>query len=164
MTVRNDAYFQGLVETELRAIGCTEPPVPIDAVAEHMGVPVVLHQLPPWFTAALIYQDGLPAVLMNATKDLRVRNHALAHILGHILILLDDLKANYPKDSQAKHVEAELMADEFEMPAFLVRDQAQKWFNDYRYLAGLFAVDENRMFERMRDLGLIKSYGILWDY
>jgi hypothetical protein len=56
------------------------------------------------------------------------------------------------------------MADEFEMPAFLVRDQAQKWFNDYRYLAGLFAVDENRMFERMRDLGLIKSYGILWDY
>jgi Zn-dependent peptidase ImmA (M78 family) len=161
---RNDAYFQGLVENELRSLGYTEPPVSIDAVADHLGVPVFSYELPPWFTAALIYEDGLPVVLMNARKDPGVRRRAIGHLIGHLLILMNDMSANYPRDSQAKHVEAEMMADEFETPAYMVRDQAQKWFNDYGYLAGLFGVTEDKMFERMRDLGLIKSHGVLWDY
>jgi Zn-dependent peptidase ImmA (M78 family) len=161
---REDAYYRGLVETELRALGLSEPPVSVDAVAEHMGVPVRQLELPPWFTAAIVYEDGLPAVLMNARKDPGSQRHALGHVLGHLLVLLNDLSANYPKDTLAVHEDAELIAREFETPAYMVRDQAQKWFNDYRYLAGLFGVSENAMFERMRDLGLIQSRGVLWDY
>lgn len=164
MLAHDVTYYRGLVEKELRAIGLEEPPVSIEAVAEHMSVPIRLLRLPPWFTAALIYEDGLPAVLMNADKGPQIQRHALGHVLGHLLVLMSDLHANYPKETLAVHEDAELIAAEFETPAYMVRDQAQKWFNDYRYLAGLFGVTETQMFERMRDLGLIKSRGVLWDY
>lgn len=164
MPLRSDAYYRGLVEAELRAAGYTEPPVSTTAVATHLGVPVRTLPLPPWFTAALIYEDGMPAILLNPTRPEDVRRHALGHLLGHVLVVLDDASARYPRGTTEGHREADIMAEEFETPGYLVRDQAQKWFNDYRYLAGLFGVTEERMFTTMQELGLIKSRGVIWDY
>jgi hypothetical protein len=165
VTQRSDDYYRGLVEAELRAIGCDEPPVPVTAVAGHLGVPVREVGLPPWFTAALIYEDGLPSILMNVNRPAETRRHALGHILGHILILMNDGTASFPRGrTGVAHPEADLIAEEIVMPGYLVRDQASKWFNDYRYLAGLFGVTESQMFERMRGLGLVKGRGVIWDY
>jgi hypothetical protein len=50
------------------------------------------------------------------------------------------------------------------MPDYMVREQALKWFNDYRYLARLFGVSEHAMTKRMRDMGLLKAHGLAWDY
>lgn len=161
---REPAYYRRLVENELRAAGFLEPPVDIAAVAGHLGVPVRELALPLWFTAALIYEDGMPAILLNSARPSAVRKAGLAHLLGHMLIVIDDPNARYPRDTESTHAEADTMALEFETPEFMVRDQAQKWFNDYRYLAGLFGVEEVRMFEAMRDLGLIKSKGVIWEY
>ena len=78
--------------------------------------------------------------------------------------MIDDASAGYPKDSLTHHRDAELIADEIETPSFMVIDQAQKWFNDYRYLARLFGVSEKRMLEKMTGLGIIKNRGLMWDY
>ncbi len=164
MPLRSDEYYRNLVEDQLRAAGCAEPPVVVASVAKHLGVPVLRIGLPPWFSAALIYENGMPAVLLNADRTPEVQDRALAHVLGHLLAALDDPESAYPRGSDPDHRFAELMADEFQTPGYLVRDQARKWFNDYRYLAGLFGVTETRMFERMRDLGLIKARGVIWDY
>jgi Zn-dependent peptidase ImmA (M78 family) len=162
--LKDDSYLRSLVEKALRSAGYEEPPVSIDTVAASLGVPVIEVPLPPWFTAALVYDDGLPAVMINEMKQEETKHRALGHLLGHLLVLLDDMTANYPKDRITQHSEADLMAEEFETPSYMVREQAQKWFNDYRYLAGLFGVPESQMFDKMRDLGLIKSRGIIWDY
>lgn len=164
VTLRDAAYYRRLVETELRSAGFDEPPVAVEVVAAHLGVPVRALQLPLWFTAALIYEDGMPAILLNASRPLAVRRAGLGHLLGHMLLVLADSSAKFPRDTQEQHSEAELMSAEFVMPEYMVRDQAQKWFNDYRYLAGLFGVTEVQMFEAMRELGLIKSKGVLWEY
>ena len=164
MPLRSDAYYRQLVESELRAAGVTEPPVALEAVAEHLGIPIRAINLPIWFTAALIYEDGLPAILLNASRPMLVRQVGLGHVLGHILVVLDDGDATYPRGREDNHRVADMLATEFLTPGYLVRDQAQKWFNDYRYLAGLFGVPESQMFEAMRDLGLIKSRGVVWDY
>lgn len=164
MTLQNQPYYRRLVEDELRAGGFLEPPVPIESVAARLGVPVRELMLPLWFTAALIYEDGLPAILLNTARPPAVQRAGLAHLLGHILIVLDGREPHYPRASTQEHPEADFMAAELETPEFMVRDQAQKWFNDYRYLAGLFGVTEVRMFEAMRDLGLIQSKGVLWEY
>lgn len=164
MTLRDAAYYRRLVEDELRAAGFLEPPVAVEAVAAHLGVPVRQLPLPLWFTAALVYEDGMPAILLNASRPIGVQRAGLGHLLGHMLIVLADPSARYPRDTDERHAEAELIAAEFETPEFMVRDQAQKWFNDYRYLAGLFGVTEVRMFEAMRDLGIIKSKGVIWEY
>jgi Zn-dependent peptidase ImmA (M78 family) len=151
------------VEAEVRAAGYTDPPVSLSGIARHLGVPVRALPLPIWSTGALIYEDGLPAILMNSTRPDDIQRRALGHMLGHMLAVIDDAAATYPRALEDHHA-ADVMSDEFEMPGFLVRDQAQKWFNDYRYLAGLFGVTEEQMFNRMQDLGLIKSRGIVWDY
>ena len=164
MALRDAAYYRRLVEAQLRAAGFLEPPVSVEAVAAHLGVPVRELALPLWFTASLIYEDGMPTILLNSARPLAVRRAGLGHVLGHMLVVLDDSTARYPRDTEAEHAAADLIAAEFATPEFMVRDQAQKWFNDYRYLAGLFGVDEVRMFEAMRDLGLIKSKGVLWEY
>lgn len=163
MAIQGEQEYRRLIEDELRSAGFLEPPVDIEAVAAHLGVPIVLFDLPLWFTAALIYEDGLPMILMNATRPQAIRRAGLAHLLGHILVVMAMPDARYPREAQP-HAAADFMSAEFETPAFMVRDQAQKWFNDYRYLAGLFGVTEVRMFESMRDLGLIKSKGVIWEY
>jgi Zn-dependent peptidase ImmA (M78 family) len=163
VALQGEQEYRRLVEDELRSADLLEPPVAIEAVAAHLGVPIVPFDLPLWFTAALIYEDGLPTILLNASRPQAIRRAGLAHLLGHILIVMAIPDARYPRDTQP-HLAADFMAAEFETPAFMVRDQAQKWFNDYRYLAGLFGVPEVRMFEAMRDLGLIKSKGVIWEY
>ncbi len=164
MPIQDEKRHRRLVEDELRAAGFAEPPVSMHAVAAHLGVPILEHALPLWFTAALIYEDGMPAILLNSTRPLAIKRAGLGHLLGHILIMMDTPGAHYPRDTEPEHGAADFISAEFETPEFMVRDQAQKWFNDYRYLAGLFGVTELRMFEAMRDLGIIKSKGVIWEY
>lgn len=164
MPLPAEQQYRQIVEEQLRAAGFDEPPVSIEALAEYLGVPVRRVALPLWFTAALIYEDGLPAILVNSARPVAVQRAGLGHVLGHILEVMATPGAHYPRQSSPEHAGADFIAAEIETPAFMVRDQAQKWFNDYRYLAGLFGVTESRMFEAMRDLGLIKSKGVVWEY
>ncbi|MDO9556667.1 MAG: ImmA/IrrE family metallo-endopeptidase [Coriobacteriia bacterium] len=164
MSLHTDAYYRLLAEDVIKKAGIEEPPVPIDDITRFLGVPVLSLELPLWFTAALIYEDGMPSVLVNTTKEPDTQRAGLGHVLGHLLVLMADVSENYPKGSTYEHHEADIIADELEIPEFMVRDQAKKWFNDYRYLARLFGVTEKRMLERMQQMGIIKNRGIIWDY
>ncbi len=164
MALRSDTYFRDLAAAAVRQAGVDEPPVSVRLVADRLGVPVVEVSLPPWFTTALIYEDGMPAVLLNTAREPHIQIAGLGHVLGHLLVAIDDPASGYPKDSLTYHRDADLIAEELETPSFMVVDQAQKWFNDYRYLARLFGVSEKRMLEKMGSLGIIKNRGIIWDY
>ncbi|MCX8006869.1 MAG: ImmA/IrrE family metallo-endopeptidase [Coriobacteriia bacterium] len=164
MALRTDAYYRQLAEQAVRDAGIEEPPVPVAAIAELMGVPIFRVAFPLWFTGMLVHEDGMPLIVLNAVKDRTIQDQAVAHLLGHILILLDDAAERYPRDDLEGHRAADVVADELVVPGFMVIEQAAKWFNDYRYLARLFGVSEKRMLEKMQALGLIKLRGILWDY
>jgi len=161
--LRSDAYYRDLVERTLREAGVEEPPVDVGSLAAHLGVPVRGARLPGWFKGALVYEDGLPVILLNEARDEKAKRQALGHMIAHVFIMLDDPDVGFPRE-QPEHHHADVMADEWVLPAFLVRDQARKWFNDYRYLAGLFGVSEDEMVGRMQDMGLLKKRGIYWDY
>jgi Zn-dependent peptidase ImmA (M78 family) len=144
-------------------VGVAEPPVPIEDVVASLCIPIRAVNLPPFFTAATIYEDGLPVMVVNASKpELEVRS-AIAHMLGHILLLLADETESFPRQNY-DHTPAERVGRELMMPARLVCQQAGLWFNDYRYLSRLFGVSEGTMLERMRELKLVKSQGMLWEF
>ena len=164
MPLHTDAYYRSLAEDIIKEVGIDEPPVPIDDITGYLGVPVIRLELPSWFTSALIYEDGMPCVLLNTVKEPETQRAGLGHVIGHLLVLLGDASESYPKGGTYDHHEADIIADELEIPEFMVRDQAQKWFNDYRYLARLFGVTEKRMLDRMQQMGIIKNRGIIWDY
>lgn len=163
MKLRTEAYFRQVAEDALAIVGVAEPPVPIDDVVASLCIPVRLVNLPQFFTAATIYEDGLPVMMVNATRPEIERRRAIAHMLGHILLLLADETYTYPRRT-IDHGAADAVARELVMPATLVIEQARLWFNDFRYLSRLFGVPEGSMLERMRELHLIKNQGIMWDY
>ncbi len=162
--LRTDSYYRNLAETALKEVGVDEPPVPIEEMARRYGIPVRDVRMPMFFGGATINENGLPVILINTAKDEYTRRKILAHMVGHMIVLLGDPKGSYPRDSVEEHTDANTVADELLTPAYLVIDQAQKWFNDYRYLARLFGVTENEMMKKMLDMGIIKQRGILWDY
>ncbi len=163
MPLKSDIYYRGVVERTLRDAGVAEPPVDLDIVLSRLCLPTVLAPLPAWFKGALVYEDGMPVVLLNQAIGEDARGDALAHMISHLLVRLEDPDVPYPR-SHPDHRLADAMRDEFRMPRYLVTEQAARWFNDYRYLARLFAVSEGEMLSRMRELGLVKHAGVFWDY
>ena len=164
MPLHSATYYRRLAADALEKTGVDEPPVPLDAVAARIGVPVRMVRLPSFFSGAAVNEDGLPILLINAERPEEHQRRTLAHLIGHLLLVLDDPGATYPRNTAVEHQEADLVAAELVLPEPLVRDQALKWFNDHRYLARLFGVTEGEMVDRMQELGLIKQRGILWDY
>ncbi len=164
MTLKTDSYYRHLAAEALRSAGMEEPPIEVERLAGYYAIPIRLVEFPLFFFGATVYEDGLPVILLNANKDEAHRRKALAHMLAHVLIVLDDPETGYPRNTVLEHKEADIVADEVIMPEFMVREQAAKWFNDYRYLARLFGVTEQEMLQKMLDLGIIKQRGIMWDY
>jgi Zn-dependent peptidase ImmA (M78 family) len=164
MPLRTDAYYRQLVNDHLKQAGVDDPPVSLEDVAGRLGVPLLQVNFPAWFTGAIVLENGMPVALINVSSSSEGRRLALGHMLAHILTRMDDPAVDFPRDEVAEHRIADLMAEEFIMPTHLVHDQARKWFNDHRYLARLFGVSEADMLEKMREMGLIKSRGMIWDY
>jgi len=164
VALRTEAYYRAVASGALEKIGCTEPPVPIDALIAALGIPVRAVNLPLFFTASTVYEDGMPVMVVNGAQPEHVRRAALAHMLGHVLLVLQDDDHSYPRDAR-DHREADTVAHELVLPTQMVIDQARLWFNDYRYLARLFGVGEDEMLARMQDMGLVKARtGDVWDF
>jgi Zn-dependent peptidase ImmA (M78 family) len=166
VALKTDAYYRTVADEALRSTGVVEPPIAIDAVALRLGVPVRLVRMPAFFSGAAINEDGMPVLLLNSALEDAGRRRYLAHLLGHVIALLDDPEASYPRDARPDHHEADVIASELILPSWVVSEQAAKWFNDHRYLARLFGVTEHEMLAKMRDLGLVRSHGhsLAWDY
>lgn len=164
MPLRTDAYYRAIAADAIRSVGCEEPPVPLEDIIASLGIPVRLVNLPAFFTGSLVYEDGLPVMLVNWASPEAQRRAALAHMTGHVLLVMAGDGNTFPRDRQ-DHGEADLIAHELVLPTQMVIDQARLWFNDHRYLARLFGVGEDVMMERMREMGLMKGpEGLLWDY
>lgn len=163
MAIHSDTFYRRLAEDQVKEAGIIEPPVALARIAESLGVPVQQASLPPFFQAALINKDGLPTILLNMSIGERERRAAFGHVIGHMLDLLSESDTGYPRD-QGEHRVADILSLSLVMPDNLVMDQARKWFNDHRYLAGLFGVTEEEMLEKMVELGLIAQRGLRWDY
>jgi Zn-dependent peptidase ImmA (M78 family) len=164
LSLKTDAYYKTIADAALRQTGITEPPVTVEAVAGRMGIPVRLVQMPAFFSGATINEDGMPVLVLNAALEETGSRRCLAHLLAHVLIVLDSPEAGYPRNTTLSHREADVVADELILPSWMVVEQATKWFNDHRYLARLFGVTENDMTAKMRELGLMRARSIAWDY
>lgn len=164
MALRTEQYYRKIAEDAIADVGCIEPPVPIAEIVAALSIPVRAVNLPTFFTAATIYEDGLPVMVVNSARPEIERRRALAHMAGHVLLVLADSADSYPR-AEGSHKEADLVARDLMMPTTMVLEQARTWFNDFRYLSRLFGVTEGTMLERMRELGLVRNQnGAIWDF
>ena len=164
MALRSDAYYVQLAEDAIHTTSIGEPPISVGNLAKAYGIPVRMVTFPAFFDGAIVNEDGLPVILLNSVRDEDSQRKTLAHLVGHVLIVLGDPEEGYPRNTAMEHTDADRVADELIMPSSMVSEQAAKWFNDHRYLARLFGVQEQEMMRKMLDMGIIKQHGIMWDY
>ncbi len=164
MPLRTDVYYRELAQKVLDAAGIDEPPISLAELAAHLAIPIRSYTFPSFFSGAIVNEHGLPVVLLNGARSEVLQRSALAHLLGHLILAVEEPGQGFGRDEEGEHREAQVIASELVLPSHLVMDQSRKWFNDYRYLARLFAVPETEMLGKMRAMGLIKDRGIHWDY
>lgn len=164
VALRTDAYYRDIADRALARAGVIEPPVSLERLADSLGLPVLWVNLPDFFSGAVVNQDGMPVFVVNARIWEPDRHATLAHLLAHVLLVLEEPGATYPRNTSLTHAEADALAHELLLPGALVIAQSRLWFNDHRYLSRLFGVTEHQMLERMKELGIIKGTELLWDF
>jgi Zn-dependent peptidase ImmA (M78 family) len=164
VSLKTEAYFRSVAGEALARIDASQPPVPFDVLADSLGIPIRPVNLPTFFGGALVYEDGMPVMIVNWRRAETQQREATAHMIAHVLLVLEGDDQGYSRE-EGPHPEAEILARELLLPTPMVTAQARLWFNDHRYLARLFGVEERRMVERMRELDLLKGPpGVLWEY
>lgn len=151
------AQYRRQAETLIKELDCGGPPVEVRRIAECLEIEIVEMTLPNWFFGVLInMQDDFYIALNKGMPDHR-KNFTIAHEIAHHQLHTGDLA--YMKNCKRDyfHREADVFAAELCMPTSMVKSEAGKWYNDYRWLAQLFSVSETAMVRKMQEIGLLKQ-------
>ena len=144
-------------EALIKEFGFGQPPVDLRGIAKGLNIEIVEMTLPSWFFGVLVnLEDDFYIALNKGMPDHR-KNFTLAHEIAHHQLHGNELA--YMKNCKRDyfHREADVYAAELCMPTFMVKDEARKWFNDYRWLARQFAVSETAMVRRLQELGILRN-------
>jgi len=157
VAIYTDVYYRSKAEELVRQVGFHDPPVDVRAVAGKLDLEIMELSLPSWFFGVLMKVEGDPYIVVNKMMPEHRKNFTIAHEIGHYVLHDDELC--YMKNSKRSyfHREADIFAAELCMPTYMVRKEAQKWFNDHRYLARLFGMSEIAMVRKMQEMGLLRD-------
>lgn len=141
----------------MRKFGIVRPPVPVRKIAEWLGVEIVEMTLPSWFFGVLLNIDDDQYIALNKCMPEHRKNFTIGHEIAHHQIHSGELA--YMKNCKRDyyHREADAFAAELCMPTFMVKEEAAKWFNDYRFMAGVFEIGETAMVRKLTELGMLKD-------
>lgn len=154
--ILSDSFYKKKAEELLLACGIKEAPVDVVAIAKSLGIEIMELTLPNWFFGVLMRVDDQPYIVVNKAMPEHRKRFTLGHEIAHYICHGEAFAymKNCKRDDY--HREADVFAAEVTMPSYLVRLEARRWFNDYRYLARLFQVSETAMVRKMQELGLLR--------
>ncbi len=143
--------------TLVKDFGFDQPPIDMYKIADGLGIEIVEMTLPTWFFGVLINLKGDFYIALNKGMPDHRKNFTLAHEIGHYQ--LHGTALAYMKNCKRDyfHREADVFAAELCMPSDMVKAEAKKWYNDYRWLAQQFAVSETAMVRKMQELGILRG-------
>lgn len=149
--------FRQKAEKLVQKFGFDGPPVDVRKIADGLGIEIIEMTLPSWFFGVLVNLKGDFYIALNKGMPEHRKNFTLAHEIAHHQLHGDELA--YMKNCKRDyfHREADVFAAELCMPTFLVKDEARKWYNDYRWLAKEFAVSETAMVRKLQEVGILKN-------
>jgi Zn-dependent peptidase ImmA (M78 family) len=149
-----------------------EPPVDVEAIAEHLGVQVVSADLSDDVSGMLIREDGVHTVGINHAHSETRKRFTLAHEIGHLqlhkgrpLIIDSPVRVNLRDRTSGmatdrEEVEANQFAAELLMPEDMIFTAVAglrnvKVENTAAHLAKKFGVSPEAMGYRLINLGIL---------
>lgn len=157
MALTTYVQFRRQAEKLVRGIGFDQPPVNQYTLAERLNIEIVEMTLPSWFFGVLINLKGDFYITLNKGMPEHRKNFTIAHEIAHHQLHGTELA--YMKNCKRDffHREADVFAAELCMPTFILKTEARKWCNDYRWLAKEFSVSETAMVRKLQELGILKN-------
>lgn len=149
--------YRQQAEALAKEFGYMEPPVDVRAIAEGLGIEIIEMTLPSWFFGVLVNIKDEFYISLNKGMPEHRKNFTIAHEIAHHEMHGEELA--YMKNAKREyfHREADVFAAELCMPTEMVRAEAAKWFNDYRFLAGQFGVSETAMVRKLQELQILRN-------
>ncbi len=161
-----------LVEDLLKDNNILQPFIPVDLVAEKMGIKVEYQNFDDQNLSGCILRNGASALIcVNSNESKNRQRFTIAHEIGHFMLHREDegfvdkglnrnlesSKATDPKEIEANHFAAELL-----MPKeFIEKDVEAVEVSDYddfiKSLAARYEVSAHAMTLRLNYLGYISS-------
>jgi Zn-dependent peptidase ImmA (M78 family) len=150
-------FCRGQARQLLAQVGAEAPPVDVERVAQLLGLKVRQASRARGYHGKLLQQRM--EIEVNRKIDRRQRRFAVAHEVGHYVLGHTPVVAVFNERSsidpyQANEWQADSFAAELLMPEAWLRSRATPK-PDYRSLAELFDVSDERMFARLEQLGLL---------
>lgn len=154
--------YRQMAHALVKQFGFKMPPVDVRKIAAGLGIEIIELTLPNWFFGVLMYVENDYYIAVNKAMPESSKNFTIAHELAHFKIHGQQLA--YMKNSKRDyfHREADVFAAELCMPSFMVKEEALKWCNDYKYMAKLFHVGETAMVRKMQELKLLRPSVNIW--
>lgn len=154
----------------LEETGYTKPAIPVEKVAEAVGI--VVH---PWdfiddVSAVLVRSSRFTAIAVNQTHPETRQRFSIAHELGHaVLGHVENLYIEFVapallQEQSPQRIDHEREANWFAadllMPAESVREDYKRFKGDVSHLAAQYRVSEQAMWVRLQALHLVKEVSL----
>jgi Zn-dependent peptidase ImmA (M78 family) len=157
VAIYSDSYYRKQAEELVRECGVQEAPVDTRSIAEHLGIEIVELTMPTWFFGVLMRVEGEPYIVLNRAMPEHRKRFTIGHEVAHYRLHTGEFAYMKNCKRESYHREADIFAAELCMPSYLLRKEAPRWFNDYRYLAKLFGVSETAMVRKLQELGILRE-------
>lgn len=162
MPLYSHRFIREQAEKLLHQVGFDEPPIDVRKIAGKLGIEIVELSLPTWFFGALMQVENDHYIVLNKIMPEPTKVFTISHELAHHQMHPGEICYMKNRLRPYFHREADIFAAELCMPSNLVRREARKWFNDFKFLAKLFNVTETAMIRKLEELELIPKGHYAW--
>ncbi|MBE0446676.1 MAG: ImmA/IrrE family metallo-endopeptidase [Actinobacteria bacterium] len=164
MPIYTHQYMKTQAYNIIEEFRITDPPVDVREIAKRLGIEIIEISTDSWFYGMLTrYDESLYMVINKMMPETRKR-FAIAHEIGHYQLHSHDLSYQQSPIKEHYHREADVFALELCIPTPFIRREANNWFNDHKFLAGLFDISETLVIKKMEELDLIPKGKFNWAY
>ncbi len=148
--------YRRQAEELIEGLGFDQPPIDVRKVADGLKIEIIEMTLPSWFFGVLVNLHDDFYITLNKAMPEHRKNFTIAHEIAHHQLHGDELA--YMKNCKRDyfHREADVFAAELCMPTSILKEEARKWCNDFRWLAKSFSVSETAMVRKLQELGILR--------
>ncbi len=114
----NHERLHKVIERLLSLVQISEPPVPVEQIAQLRGIPVRYIPYEGSLSGLLLWEDGQPVIGINALRNKPQQRFAIAHELAHIELRHHNtgihIDRNFPSPLSSQQASLKIASVEFE--------------------------------------------------
>lgn len=159
-------YARNMARKLIRQLDITAPPVPVEDVADFVGLKVIPYGFPKEVSGVLVVSDDVMAIGVNKAHVPVRQRFSIAHEIGHFMLSHDDFffldftdstleNLNREETNKDAEVEANEFAAELLMPTEMVKRDFRPGETNPKEMAAAYGVSEQALWIKLGSARLV---------